>query len=89
MLPLGPSGKRIKRMAKGPKGEKRPADVNARAVMIARIATGEIEEKTTDDGKNAAAVALGRMGGKARAEGMTAKRRKEIAEKAAAKRWAK
>jgi hypothetical protein len=55
--------------------------------MVARIATGEIEDKVTDDGKNAAAVALGRMGGKARAEGMTAKRRKEIAKKAAAKRW--
>jgi hypothetical protein len=74
-------------MPRGPKGEKRPADVNARAVMVARIATGEIEDKMTDDGKNAAAVALGRMGGKARAEGMTAKRRKEIAKKAAAKRW--
>jgi hypothetical protein len=76
-------------MAKGPKGEKRPADVNARAVMIAKIATGEIEDKVTDDGKNAAAVALGRMGGKARAAGMTAKKRKEIAKKAAAKRWQK
>ena len=77
-------------MAKGPKGERRPADVNARAVMIAKIATGEIEESApTDDGKNAAAVALGRMGGKARAEGMTAKRRKEIAKKAAASRWSK
>ena len=32
-------------MPRGPKGEKRPADVNARAVMIAKIATGEIEEK--------------------------------------------
>ena len=31
-------------MPRGPKGEKRPTDVNARAVMIARIATGEIEE---------------------------------------------
>jgi hypothetical protein len=39
---------------------------------------------TAKDGKNAAAVALGRMGGKARAEGMSAKRRKEIAKKAAA-----
>ena len=76
-------------MAKGPKGEKRPADVNARAVMIAKIATGEIEDKVTDVGKNAAAVVLGRMGGKARAESMTAKRRTEIARKAAAKRWAK
>ena len=56
-------------MPKGPQGQKRPADVNARAVMIAKIATGEIEDVTTEDGKNAAAVALGRMGGKARAEG--------------------
>lgn len=76
-------------MAKGPKGERRPADVNARAVMIAKIATGEIEDMTTEDGKNAAAVALGRMGGKARAAGMTAKKRKEIAKKAAAERWKK
>jgi hypothetical protein len=74
-------------MPRGPKGERRPADVNARAVMIAKIATGEIEDVTTEDGKNAAAVALGRMGGKARAAGMSAKRRKEIAKEAAAKRW--
>jgi hypothetical protein len=76
-------------MPRGPKGEKRPADVNARAVMIAKIATGEIEDVTSDDGKNAAAVALGRMGGKARAAGMSAKKRKEIAKKAAASRWGK
>jgi hypothetical protein len=74
-------------MAKGPKGERRPADVNARAVMIAKIATGEIEDVTTDEGKNAAAVALGRMGGKARAAGLSKKRRKEIARQAAKKRW--
>lgn len=74
-------------MPRGPKGEKRPADVNARAVMIGRIATGEVEDKVTDDGKNAAAVTLGRMGGKARAAGMSARKRKEIAKKAAEKRW--
>jgi hypothetical protein len=74
-------------MPRGPKGDKRPADVNRNAVLIARIATGEAEDSTTDDGKNAAAVALGRMGGKARAEGMSAKRRKEIAKKAAISRW--
>lgn len=75
-------------MPRGPKGEKRPADVVGNAVHVMRIATGEIDETaTTDDGKNAAAVALGRMGGKARAEGLSAKRRKEIAKKAAAKRW--
>ena len=76
-------------MPRGPRGEKRPADVNARAVMIAKIATGEIEDVTTDDGKNAAAVALGRMGGKARAAGMSARKRKQIAKKAAQSRWGK
>lgn len=75
-------------MPRGPKGEKRPADAIGNAIMIARIATGEIDETgATADGKNAAAVALGRMGGKARAAGMTAKKRSEIAKKAAAKRW--
>lgn len=77
------------RMPKGPKGEKRPADVIGAAVMIGKIATGEIDDLTTDDGKNAAAVALGRMGGKARAEGMSAKKRKEIARRAAESRWKK
>ena len=79
-------------MPRGPKGEKRPADANQRAVMVARIATGEIVDvrpTSESEGKNAAAVALGRMGGKARAEGMSAKRRKEIAKKAAKSRWAK
>jgi hypothetical protein len=76
-------------MAKGPKGERRPADANQRAIMVARIATGEIEDKVTDDGKNAAAVALGRMGGTSRAKNMTAERRSEIARKAAKSRWRK
>ena len=74
-------------MPRGPKGEKRPADVIGNAVHVMRIATGEIEETLTEDGKNAAAVALGRMGGKARAAGMTAKKRSEIAKKAARARW--
>jgi hypothetical protein len=74
-------------MPRGPKGEKRPADVMGNAVKIMRIATGEETEVLTEDGRNAAAVALGRMGGKARAEGMSAKRRSEIARKAAKKRW--
>jgi hypothetical protein len=78
-------------MPRGPKGEKRPADVIGAAIMIGRIATGEIEEGAgpPDDGKDPAAVALGRKGGAARAAGMTAKRRKEIAKKAAQKRWSK
>jgi hypothetical protein len=75
-------------MPRGPKGEKRPADAIGNAVMIGRIATGEIED-LTDDGKNAAAVALGRLGGKARAAGMTPKKRSEVAKKAAKTRWGK
>ncbi|WP_321176609.1 RNA-binding protein [Bradyrhizobium sp. USDA 3256] len=57
--------------------------------MIGKIATGEIEDITTEDGKNAAAVALGRLGGKKRAEGMSAAKRSEIAKKAAKSRWKK
>ena len=75
-------------MPKGPKGEKRPADVIGAAVTVAKIATGEIEE-TTDDGKNKAAVELGRKGGKARAAKMTPEQRSEIARRAAQKRWGK
>lgn len=75
-------------MPRGPKGEKRPADVIGNAVHVMRIATREIEEGTEpDDGKDPAAQALGRKGGKARAESMTPERRAEIARKAAAKRW--
>ena len=41
------------------------------------------------EGKDPAAVALGRKGGQARAQGMSRKRRKEIARKAAKSRWAR
>ena len=76
-------------MPRGPKGEKRPGDVIGAAVMVGRIATGETVEKLkTEDGKSAAAVALGRMGGKARAKGLSASKRKAIAKKAAKSRWA-
>lgn len=74
-------------MPKGPKGEKRPADVIGNAVKVMRIAVGEEADDVPDDGKNKAAQALGKLGGAARAKGLTAKRRKEIAIKAAATRW--
>ncbi len=76
-------------MPKGPKGEKRPADVIGAAVKVMKIATGEIEEDIDDDGKNKAAVELGRKGGKARAEKLSPEHRAEIARKAARKRWSK
>lgn len=76
-------------MPRGPKGEKRPADVIGNAVHIMRIATGEVEDTVPDDGKDKAAQALGAKGGRKRAESMGPERRTEIARAAAAKRWAK
>lgn len=73
-------------MPKGPRGEKRPADVIGIAVKVMRIATGEEEEELPDSAKSAAQE-LGSRGGKARAASMTPKQRSEIAKKAAAKRW--
>jgi len=73
---------------------KRPRDPNQLAKLIVDMATGEAPpDSTADDGKNPAAVALGRLGGqkggRARAEKLSAKRRAEIARKAAASRWEK
>lgn len=70
---------------------KRPRDPNQFAKLIVDIATGQAQEETSN--KNPAAVALGRLGGKkggkARASKLTAAQRKEIAQKAAQKRWEK
>jgi hypothetical protein len=76
-------------MPKGPKGERRPADVIGNAVHVMKIATGEVEDAAPDDGKDKAAQAMGRKGGAARAKVMTAERRAEIAKAAALKRWSK
>lgn len=71
---------------------KRPRDVNQLAKLIVDISTGNAPPEPPST-KNPAAVALGKLGGakggKARAAKLSAKRRKEIAKKAAAKRWAK
>lgn len=78
-------------MPRGPKGEKRPADVIGAAVMVGRIATGEIEDQTrivpeavTKRGKSG-----GRKGGKARAAKLTPEQRAGIAKVAANARWKK
>ncbi len=77
-------------MPTGPQGQRRPADVIGNAIMVAKIATGEIDEGTPpDDGKDPAAVSMGKRGGVARAKSMTPERRAEVARKAAAKRWGK
>src|SRR5580700_3013560 len=74
-------------MPKGPRGEKRPADVIGNAVKVMRIATGEETEELETDRAKSAAAELGSRGGKARAAKMTPERRREIAKKAAKTRW--
>jgi hypothetical protein len=72
-------------MAKNPK---RPRDPIQFAKLIGDMATGIAPKETPkDDGKNPAAVALGSMGGKARAASLSKKKRSEIAKKAAIERW--
>ncbi|HAM53692.1 MAG TPA: RNA-binding protein [Nitrospiraceae bacterium] len=70
-------------MPKGPQGQKRPGDVIGAAVKVAKIATGEIEEKI--EGRRQG----GLKGGKARAKKLTPKQRHEIAKLAASARWKK
>ena len=75
---------------------KKKLDMNQLAKAITDIATRETEKKDSkankeEPVKNPAAVALGRLGGlkggKARAAKLSAKKRSEIAKKAAKARW--
>ncbi len=73
---------------------KRPRDVNQLAKSIVDLATSEAApEAQADDGKNPAAVALGRLGGlkggKARAAKLGKTRLSASARKAARARWNK
>lgn len=74
-----------------PKRSRMPTDLNSLAAKIAEMATSE--QSPEDDGKDPAAVALGRKGGlkggHARAAKMTPEERRESAKKAAAARWGK
>jgi len=78
-------------MPRGPKGERRPADVIGNAVKVMRILTGEQPEDyaptPAEQGKDPAAAALGKKGGTARAAALSGKKRREIAKKAARTRW--
>jgi hypothetical protein len=75
---------------RGPKGERRPADVIGAAVKLMRIATGEEpEDYGLETGKDKAAQEQGHKGGERRAKSMTPERRAEFAKKAAEKRWKK
>jgi hypothetical protein len=72
-----------------PKRSSKPSDVNQLAVSIVDEAT----QYSSPREKNPAAVALGRLGGlkggRARAEKLSARKRKAIARKAAKSRWGK
>lgn len=71
-------------MPKGPRGQRRPADMIGNAVTVAKIATGEIEETGF---KQPAKVRSGKAGGTARAEKLTPEERDRIAKKASEGRW--
>lgn len=80
------------------KKQKRPRDINQRAASTVELATGEVAEdvaevkqepEATLEERHNAAVTLGRKGGQERAKNLTAEQRKEIAKKAAEKRWNK
>jgi hypothetical protein len=75
-------------MPKGPNGQKRPADAIGLAVMVGRIATGEIEDNPTSAKRVSEVRAeAGSKGGKTRAERLTPTRRTEVATRAANTRW--
>lgn len=76
-------------MSKGPRGERRPADVIGNAVKVMRILTGEEPDGRQDAPPPSPAAQLGKLGGAARARNLTPEQRKEIARKGAAKRWAR
>ena len=75
------------------RSRKRPRDPSQLGKLIVDIATGEVEDTAPDDGKNPAAVELGRKGGlkggKTRASRMTPEQRREAAQRAARARWSR
>lgn len=74
-----------------PKRSRKPSDLNKLAASIVDDATSDEPQPDPDEGKDPAAVELGRRGGKkggkARAQNMSAKERSEAARKAARARW--
>lgn len=84
-------------MGKPTRKKKQDHDFSVTAYRVVQEATEQVEPKPeqdkpqTIDGKNPHAVALGRLGGlkggKARANKLTPEQRREIATRAAVKRW--
>jgi len=65
----------------------------AKSIVDQAVTDEELQQRAIEEGKNPAAVVLGRLGGlkggKARAEKLSAQQRVEIARKAAQARWRK
>ena len=70
-------------MPKGPKGDKRPADVIGNAVKVMRIAVGDEADEITSAAKGR------KLGGLARSQKLTSEQRRTIAKNAASIRWKK
>jgi hypothetical protein len=71
-------------MPKGPKGEKRHADTVQNAMLIGRIATGDVDDTA---GKAPNRAKGGKAGGASRAAKLSPEKRQQIARKAAKSRW--
>ena len=79
-------------MLSGMQKPKRPRDPNQLGKLIVDLSVGEADDSKNmpdDRGKDPAAMALGRKGGKARANKLSPKQRSSIASKAAKARWSK
>jgi hypothetical protein len=77
-------------MPKGPRGEKRPADVIGAAVKVMRIAVGEETEDIESESRTSGSITaaeMGQRGGRARAKKLSPAQRTAIARGAARKRW--
>ena len=82
-------------MSNNKKSNKRPRDINQRAASTVAMATGQDTEEDsqeetiehTPEERHNAAVTLGRKGGQSRAKKLTSEQRRNIAQKAALKRW--
>jgi len=80
-------------MAMRRRSQRKEADLNrlAKSIVDQAVTEDQLQKKALEEGKNPAAVLLGRLGGlkggKARAESLSAEQRSEIAKKAAMTRW--
>ena len=77
------------------RSSKKKKDVNrlAKSIVDQAVTDEQLQEKAIEEGKNPAAVLLGRLGGlkggKARAAKLSAEKRQDIAKRAAEVRWAR